>query len=102
MEKIKVVGDSQYIFNDDHGSHVLFVVSQGFARAAGRLVVGLLGLICLFLFFTFPNASACAGSPASGCWFSRSCPPRSLVYPKRAAGAGVGIGILRGGGDSLD
>ena len=27
------------------------------------------------------------------------CPPSSLVSPKRGAGAGVGIGMLRGGGD---
>ena len=30
-----------------------------------------------------------------------SCPPSSLVSPKRGAGAGVGVGMLRGGGDSL-
>ena len=30
-----------------------------------------------------------------------SCPPSSLVSPKKGAGARVGVGMLRGGGDSL-
>ena len=30
----------------------------------------------------------------------KSLTNRSLVYPKRAAGAGVGVGMLRGGEDS--
>ena len=31
---------------------------------------------------------------------SQKCPPSSLVSPKKGAGAGVGVGMLRGGGDS--
>ena len=43
-----------------------FVIFQGFAHAAGPLVVGLLSFCCLVLFFL--NGSACAGSLVIGCW----------------------------------
>ena len=34
-------------------------------------------------------------------YFPKFVSPSALVSPKRGAGAGVGVGMLRGGGDSL-